>query len=293
MAQLALDRSIRNAQHRSSYPADWFIEDDEPMSQSREHDLHEIRISALLEAWRIRTGRDLIVGRELAFRWDEGEARVGADPDVYVAETPPADADGNIPSVCTWKDGHAPPLLAIEIVSKSRPKKDYVRSPERHDLLGTFELWVFDPSLYGHSTDQESVSLQMFQRETNNHLAQTYSGNGPVFSDVLEAWVLVVDAELVISYDREGKDRWLTLEEEALQYAEAQRARGDAERLRADGERERADAERLRADGERERADAERIEKEKALKQADAERVEKENVLARLAELELLLAQRK
>jgi Uma2 family endonuclease len=268
MAQLAQDRSsnqMRNAQPRSSYPADWFIEDDEPMPQSREHDLHEIRISALLEAWRIRTNRDLIVGRELAFRWDEGEPRVGADPDVYVAETPPADADGKIPSVCTWKDGHGPPLLAIEIVSKSRPKKDYVRSPERHDLLGTFELWVFDPHLYGHSKEQESVSLQMFQRETNNNLAQTYSGDGPVFSDALEAWVSVVNADLVISYDRECKDRWLTLEEEALQYA-------DGERARADGERARADAERARA---------------------DAERFEKEKAFARIAELEMLLAQKK
>jgi Uma2 family endonuclease len=197
---------------------------------------------------------------------------VGIDPDVYVAEKPPADPDGNIPSVCTWKDGRTPPLLAIEIVSKSRPKKDYVSSPERHDLLGTFELWVFDPSLYGHSKDQESVSLQMFQRETNNHLVQTYSGNGPVFSDALEAWVSVVDAELVISYDREGKDRWLTLEEEALQYA---------------------DAERMRADAERTRADAERFEKEKALQRADAERFEKEKAFARIAELELLLAQNK
>jgi Uma2 family endonuclease len=261
MGQLAQDRSsnqMRNAQPRSSYPADWFIEDDEPVGQSTDHFDNEIRLASMLRAWNTRTGNDWLIGCELPFRWDEREPRVGIDPDVYVAERPPADPDGNIPSVCTWKDGRTPPLLAIEIVSKSRPKKDYVSSPERHDLLGTFELWVFDPSLYGHSKDQESVSLQMFQRETNNHLVQTYSGNGPVFSDALEAWVSVVDAELVISYDREGKDRWLTLEEEALQYA---------------------DAERMRADAERTRADAERFEKEKAF--------------ARIAELELLLAQNK
>ena len=270
------------------------------MAQSIQHQACEVRLQSILLAWKARTGRDLIVGCELAFRWDDEEQRVGADPDVYVAETPPRDADGDIRSVCTWKDGNLPPLLAIEIVSKSRPKKDYVRSPERHDLLGTCELWVFDPSLYGHSKDQKAISLQMFQRETNNHLVQTYTGNGPVFSEVLEAWVSVVDAELVISYDCEGKDRWLTQEEEALQYADAERERADAERVRADVERERADAERERADAERARADVERVEKETALQRvdaerarADAERFEKEKARARIAELELLLARDK
>lgn len=251
MSQSAQDRSVRIAQHRSSYPPGWFIEDDEPMPQSWKHDGHECHIAALLEAWRKRAGHEhLIVGRELPFRADQNEPRAGVDPDVYVAEKPPLDPDGDIRSVCTWKEGRLPPLLAVEIVSLSRPKKDYSQSPERHDWLGTYELWVFDPKLCGRTKTQPSVLLQLFQRETNNHLVQTYAGTGPMFSEVLHAWVSVVDGQLVISNDREGKEPWLTLEEEALQ----------------------------RADD--------------AAKRADAERAEKERVLARLAELEALLAKR-
>jgi Uma2 family endonuclease len=252
MAQLRLDRSFRRARHRSSYPADWYIEDDAIVSQSAGHQAQEVRLQSIFLAWKARTGREgLLIGCELAFRWDESHPKVGVDPDVYVVEEPPRGADGDIRRVRTWEKGNRPPLLAIEIVSRSRPQKDYTHSPEKHDLLGTNELWVFDPEMYGHSKDQPPVSLQIFQRETNAELVQTYGGNGPVYSEVVAAWVSVVDAELIISNDREGTERWLTLEEEASQ----------------------------RADAEARRADDERLEKEKAL--------------ARVAELEALLAQRK
>ncbi len=260
MAQLAQDRSsiqMRNAQHTSSYPADWYIEDDEPVAQSTQHFDQEIRLNSTLRAWNIRTGRNLLVGCELAFRWDQEEPGVGIDPDVYVAEMPPPPPNGDIWSMRTWKEDHHPPILAIEIVSHSRPKKDYSRAPERHDLLGTFELWVFDPNLYGYTKEQPSVLLQVFQRETNDRLVQTYAGEGPYRSDALDAWVMVIDGELIIANDREGKDRWPTLEE--------------AEQRRADEHAKRADEE---------------------AKRADEQRAEKEAALARIAELEALLARR-
>ena len=225
MGQLALDRSFRIAQRRSSYPADWFIEDDAKVPQSINHQACEHRMQNLLLAWKARTGRDVVVGCELAFRWDEEEPRVGIDPDVYIAETPPFDKRGDVRSICTWKERNVPPLLAIEIVSDRRPWKDYSRSPERHDLLGTYELWVFDPELRGYTKEQPPVLFQLFQRETNNCLVQTYAGAGPIFSEALQAWVRVLDGDLVISYDREGKDQWLTGEEEQAQRAEKALAR--------------------------------------------------------------------
>ncbi|HRI63988.1 MAG TPA: Uma2 family endonuclease [Polyangium sp.] len=286
MAQLALDRSFRIAQRRSSYPADWFIEDDAPVPQSIDHQNNEYRLQSILLAWKARTGRDdVTVGCELAFRWDVEEPRVGIDPDVYIAETPPRNKWGDVSSVCTWKERNVPPLLAIEIVSDRRPAKDYSRSPERHDLLGTYELWVFDPELRGYTKEQPPVLFQLFQRETNNYLVQTYAGAGPVFSDALQAWVRIVDRELVISNDREGKDRWLTGEEEQAQRADAEAQRADAEAKRADAEAQRADAEAKRANEEAKRA-------ADALKLADLERQEKEKALARLAEFEALLAKR-
>jgi Uma2 family endonuclease len=268
MAQLARDRStsqMRNAQPRSSYPADWYIEDDEIVPQSVEHQEHEVRLQSVLKAWNARTGRNLLVGCELAFRWDETEKGVGVDPDVFVVEMPPREANGNVYSVRTWKDRNVPPMLAIEIVSRHRPGKDYSQSPLKHDALGTFELWVFDPELHGHTKEQPSVRLQLFQRETNARLVQTYAGEGPVYSEALEAWVTVVDDQLVISSDREGKDRWPTLEETAQR---------------------RADEEAKRADEEAKRADV-------AEKRADVAEAEKERAVARIAELEAMLARQK
>ncbi|HRI71428.1 MAG TPA: Uma2 family endonuclease, partial [Polyangium sp.] len=245
------------------YPADWYIEDNEKVPQDIDHQEDEFILQSTLLAWKKRTNQDsLVVGCELACRWDEIHYRVGVDPDVYVIERPPGDETGYVGSLKTWLSGNHPPILAIEIVSKSRPGKDYKYSPEKHDLLGTFELWVFDPHLYGYTESQPPVLLQVFQRETNDVLVQKYAGDGPYWSDALDAWVMVIDGDLVIANDRDGKDRWPTLEEE-------QRRRADAEGLRAD-------AEALRADAEGRRADAERLAKEEAL--------------ARVAKLEALLS---
>jgi hypothetical protein len=75
---------------------------------------------------------------------------------------------------------------------------------------------------------------------------------------VVAAWVSVVDAELIISNDREGTQRWLTLEEE--------------ERFAKEQALKRAD---------------------EHAKRADEERAAKEAALARIAELEAMLAQRR
>ena len=276
MAQLAQDRRwshSRNAQSWSSYPADWYIEDDEPVAQSVEHQLHEFNAQSRFLAWKERTNQEhLLIGCELACRWDSNHPGVGIDPDVYVVSMPPRDPKtGNIYRLRTWESGNEPPLLAIEIVSKSRPGKDYSSSPTRHDLLGTFELWVFDPDMSGYCPDQPPVPLQVFQRETNHRLVKVYAGPGPFFSDAVDAWVMVIDAELVIADDAEGKNRWPTLEEAAQR-------RADAEAERANAERDAKLLAQKRADDEAKRADNAQVEKEKAL--------------ARIAELEAMLAKR-
>lgn len=264
MAQLAQDRSLGSAQHTSSYPADWYIEDDEKVSQSPDHQMAEFRLQSTLLAWQKRTNQQgLLIGCELACRWDPAHPRVGVDPDVFVVEKPPVDEETRrIRSLRTWESGHSPPILAIEIASDSRPKKDYKDSPERHDLLGTFELWVFDPELCGRSNTQPPVFLQIFQRETNNHLVRKYAGSGPYYSDALDAWVMVIDGDLVIADDQEGKSRWPTLDE---------------------AEQRRADEHAKRAEEQARLVQEERAAKERALQaKADAE--------ARIAELEALLA---
>ncbi len=276
MAQLAQDcriNQLRNAQPRSSYPADWYIEDDEPVAQSVDHQQDEFRTQSKFLAWQKRKKQDhLLIGCELACRWDPAHPGVGVDPDVYIVARPLGEeGTGYIGSLRTWESGNSPPLLAIEIVSRSRPGKDYKHSPIKHDLLGTFELWIFDPRLDGYTDEQPPVLLQVFQRETNNRLAQVYAGEGPYFSDAVDAWVMVIDGELVISNDKEGKDRWPTLEEEAQRCADEQAKRADEQAKRADEQAKRADEQAKRAD--------------------DACQAN-EAALARIAELEALLARR-
>lgn len=235
MNQLAQDRrreTMRNARTRDSYPADWSIEDDEPVAQSPAHQRREFRLQSKLLAWQQRTGqRNLLIGCEMACRWDPKHPKVGVDPDVYVVEEPPPDPKtGQVGSLRTWREGHSPPILAIEIVSNQRPQKDYKDSPEKHDLLGTFELWIFDPNLEGYTDQQPPVLLQIFQRETNHRLVQVYAGAGPFRSDALDAWVMVKDKDLVIANDPEGLDPWPTLEEAERAVAQQERAAKEQER---------------------------------------------------------------
>jgi Uma2 family endonuclease len=264
---------MRNAHSRSSYPADWYIEDNEPVAQDVDHQKHEFIMQSTFLAWQARTKQEhLLIGCEVACRWDSRHPKVGVDPDVYIVERPPGEeGTGYIGSVRTWENGNSPPILAIEIVSRSRPGKDYKDSPEKHDLLGTFELWVFDPGLNGYTDEQPPALLQIFQRETNQRLVQTCAGEGPFRSDALDAWVMVIDEKLVVANDREGKDRWPTLEEAALRVA-------DEHAKRADEHAKRADEHAKRADEHAKRADEERLAREKAE--------------ARNAELEALLARR-
>ena len=275
MAQLAQDRSseqMRNARARSSYPADWYLEDDEDVGQDPDHQEDEFFLQSTLLAWKKRTGQNhLLVGCEMVCRWDEAEPLVGVDPDVYIAERPPGDETGYIGSLKTWREGNYPPMLAIEIVSKWRPKKDYRYSPRKHDLLGTGELWVFDPHLFGYTEEQPPVLLQVFERETNDRLVQKYAGAGPYWSDALHAWVMVIERDLIIANDPEGKDRWPTLEEEERRRAEAFANQANEAAKKAADEAKRADDEAKRADEERQAKDA---------------------ALAQVAELKALLARR-
>ncbi len=262
------------------YPEEWYIDDEDTVPDSHPHDLRERRILLLLEGWQRRTRRGGMLARELACRWDERHPKVGVDPDVcYLEQTPP---EGRYTrSLRTWETGHFPPKLAIEVVSKSRPQKDYVNAPERHELLGTEELWVFDADLLGHGPNRPSVKLQLFQRDLEGNLCRTYAGDGPMHSEVLDAWVFVTGDgfHLSIADDREGTKWWMTPEE-------TERAAKEQALKVAEGER----AAKEQAVAAKEQAVAA---KEKALKVADDERLAKERALARIAELEAMLAAQK
>jgi Uma2 family endonuclease len=195
---------------------DWTVEDDEKVPESRGHELRGERTRRLLDGWKIRTGRDVQVGRNLALRWDEAHPRIGVDPDVYVVEPPPPEGD-EVTSLRTWETGHYPPLLAIEIVSPSRPDKDYDSSPEKYAASGTQELWVFDPYMAGRARGGP-LRLQIWRRDGDGGFNRVYAGEGPARSEAIGAWVFAIDEgrSLAIADDEAGTSWWMTVEEEAL-----------------------------------------------------------------------------
>ncbi len=223
---------------------DWVLSEDK-VPESRPHDLRSERLRALLTAWGLRRGRDVIVCRNLAVRWDEDHPTIGVDPDVCVLEPPPPEGD-ELLSLLLWHTGHLPPILAVEIVSRTRADKDYSQSPAKYAVNGTRELWVFDPTMSGPKAHGGPFRLQVWRRQDNGDFRRVYEGEGPVWSEAVEGWLFAVDEgqSLRIADDEAGTSWWMTGEE-------TERAAKETERAAKEEARKRADrlAEKLRALG--------------------------------------------
>jgi Uma2 family endonuclease len=235
------------------------------MPESLLHDEVVSLLKALLSAWAARAPGSCCVARNLAVRWDEAHPAIGVDPDLCVLS--PAPLDPRLRSVRTWRDGLSAPVLAIEVVSETNPRKDYTVAPDKYAASGTQELVLFDPLLSGPASHGGPVRLQVWQRNEEGEFVRVYAGEGPAYSATLQAWLFTVDdgVKLRVSSDAAGTTLWLTPEE-------AERAAKEAER--AAKEEERAAKEEERAAKEEERA-------------------AKEEALARIAQLEAELAQRR
>jgi hypothetical protein len=234
-----------------------------PHQEAAEH------LKDVLDAWAARTSRRVMIARNLAVRFLESLPSIGVDPDVCVLEPPP-EAAATLSSLCTWKPGHVPPPVCFEIVSANHPHKDYAAIQDRYAALGTRELVVFDPLLAGPPSLGGPVALQLWRRDAVGLFERVSFGNAPVYSEVLEAWVIPAGSLLQLADDPHGRTRWQTPEEAADARAEA--AHAEKERERAEKERERAEKERERAAKERERAAREDLERRLAALEAKARR---------------------
>lgn len=242
------------------------------MPVSPSHNDAVLLLSSVLSAWVARAGLDASIEHDIALRWDPEHPRVGVDPDIAVFEPALPDRD-RILSAKTWLEGHAPPPLAIEIVSTTNPKKDYGQSPEKYAANGTEELWIFDPRLAGPRTGGGPFLLQVWRRASDGGFERVYAGPGPARSARLDAWIVVTDEgrRVRVADDPDARALWPTLEEKA----------------RAETARERAAKEKERAAKEMERAA-----KEAAIAEKDAAIAEKGAALAELAALKAELARR-
>lgn len=180
-------------------------------------------LAAILAYW--ARGKDVLVARNFAVRWDEEEPRIGVDPDVAVFAPAPPREGNDLRSVRTWRPGHSPPVLAIEVVSNTDPRKDYVTAPDKYAASGTRELWVFDPFLAGPSSHGGPWLLQVWQRDDHGRFVRPYAGDGPAYSELLGAHLVVVGdpRALRIAGDPDGAQRWPTAEEATQLAMEAER----------------------------------------------------------------------
>jgi Uma2 family endonuclease len=233
---------------------EWALGED-TMPESVVHDEAVALLRALLSWW-ARGQSNVQVARNLAIRWDQEHPQFGIDPDVCVLS--PAPPEGrDLRSVRTWIPGHHAPVLAIEVVSETNPRKDYEVAPEKYAASGTRELWIFDPLLCGPKTLGGPHRIQVWQRDEEDQLVQTYAGKGPARSTLLGAYLVVVSdgVSLRVAEDEAGTRFWLTSEE--------------AERSAKEAERSAKEAERSAKEAERSAKEQERSEKEAALRRIE------------------------
>jgi Uma2 family endonuclease len=215
--------------------AGWELRE-ETMPESVVHDQAVELLKALLAAWAARAGA--MVVRNLAVRWDDEHPAIGVDPDVSVLQPPPPDAT-DLRSVRTWVPGHAPPLVAVEVVSESNPHKDYAIAPDKYAASGTRELWIFDPLLAGPTAHGGPYRLQVWHRRDDGDFVRMYAGDGPARSPALGAWLVPTDEgrELRITEDEAATRFWLTAEEAERAGRQAERVAKEAERAAKETER--------------------------------------------------------
>jgi Uma2 family endonuclease len=198
---------------QSAAHPDWTLPE-VPVPESVPHRSIVELVAALLAAWAARTGRNAFVARNLAFRWDEEHPRFGVDPDVCLFEPSPPAAE-TLSSALLWKPGHSVPRLAIEVVSRNHPYKDYAVVPDKYAASGVGELWVFDHELIGPRKQGGPHRLQLWTRSADGSFVRQYAGEGPMLSPVLNAWAFAQDEgrRLRIADDEACTSIWLTSEE--------------------------------------------------------------------------------
>lgn len=199
---------------------------DEHMPESVLHDEALELLKAVLAFWVKRQRLDALVARSLAVRWEERHPRIGLDPDIALFQPAPPGA-AELKSVRTWLEGHAPPVVAVEVVSNANPRKDYTIAPDKYAASGAGELLIFDPLLCGPKTHGGPFLLQLWQRNARGELVRTYTGEGPVRSPHFGAYFIVSHdrRSLRLSEDAQGNVLWPT-------EAEAIRAENEAARAR-------------------------------------------------------------
>jgi Uma2 family endonuclease len=147
-------------------------------------------------------------------------------------------------SYVVWEEGNIPPILALEVVSKT-PGDEYDEKLEIYRKLGVLYYVIYNPQFWQRD---RQLPFEVYKLVNGDYCLQVGEpfwmpeiglgiGRCPLANDPLEREVL--------GWFQANGDRYLS-------EAETERSRAEAERLRAETERLRAErlAERLRELGE-------------------------------------------
>ncbi len=213
-----------------------------------------------------RQWTNVVAGTDIFFAWIETKHLVRISPDVFLM---PWRSERPRPtSIQTWKRGHNPPSVAIEIVSEDW-RKDYEQLPPKYEQLDVEELFIYDiegarRSMLPGSKPARGATRYTFQRYARDDEGQwvrTYTGDGACWSSVLEVHLVTVDTEQGprprLSFDPSGCELVPTVAEHERRLKEAERERAEAADQRAEVDRERAKAADQRAEAAAQRAEAE------------------------------------
>jgi Uma2 family endonuclease len=206
---------------RADAPVDWsrwYVTEEEDMGESPEQgELIKLLRNCIDELARERQWQRVLVGSDAFFAWVPKHPRVQVSPDVYLLDNPPRRKKWP-KSWQTWRPGVNPPRFAVEMVSVSW-KKDYVDGPARYAQLGCRELVLFDPTAVSSQRHSTRHPLTVYRHQEDGAFALAEAGPGPVWSQELQAALVVLDGEdgpwLRIARDRNGKDLIPTTAERA------------------------------------------------------------------------------
>jgi Uma2 family endonuclease len=159
--------------------------------------------------------RKAYISWDLFVEWDPNDPRARVSPDVLLIDGQPPDIE---PSLWrTWEPGCDPPRFALEVVSDRSRSKDYDDNPGKYSALGAEELVIFDSAAGEPDAPRESIVLQVYRRSPRGQFLLVYSGDGPVESVVLGAWLVVTDGgrRLRLACNADGTDLVPRAEERA------------------------------------------------------------------------------
>jgi len=228
----------------------WYLTEEEDMGQSNEQDQivrdfrSALEVHALEQQWQDHIGVDQF------FAWLEEEPLVRVSPDVYVLDDPPPEPLPKMWEI--WRPGIHSPRFALEIVSDDW-QKDYEQSPPKYAQLGTLELVIFDPEAARESAPQpQRVALQIYRREEDGTFVRAFKGSEPVWSDELDAWLVVLREGPVVRLRlaRDPGGRVLIPTQEEARQAE-QKARKAEQKARKEAERRQRQEQAAREEAER------------------------------------------